>query len=133
MAGSLSPTVWRPASTSRVTYDRPVRDLDFVREGALRPSEQRAEHLAGLVGVVVDRLLAHDDKLRALLRDELLQDLGDGKRFDGLVDLDQDAAVRAHGERGADGFGRLLRTDRYGDDLGRFALFFQPDRLLDSD
>jgi hypothetical protein len=30
--------------------------------------------------------------------------------------LDQDAAVGAHGERGADGFLRLLRTDRDGDD-----------------
>ena len=49
------------------------------------------------------------------------------------VDLDQDAAVGAHRERGADRLGRLLRPDRDGDDLGRLAFFLQPDRLLDGD
>jgi hypothetical protein len=37
-----------------------------------------------------------------------LQDLGDGQRLGRFVGLDQDAAVGAHGERGADGFLRLL-------------------------
>ena len=59
-----------------------------------------------------------------LLLDDRLQDLGDGERLDGPVGLDQDAAVGAHGERGADGLLRLLRADRDGDDLGRLAPSF---------
>jgi hypothetical protein len=39
--------------------------------------------------------------------------------------FDQDAAVGAHGERGADGFLRLRRSDRDGDDLGNRAGFLQ--------
>jgi hypothetical protein len=46
---------------------------------------------------------------------------------------DQDGAVGAHGQRGAQGLLRLLDADRHRDDLGRRALFLQPDRLFDGD
>ena len=62
-----------------------------------------------------------------------LRILATRERLDGLVGLDQDAAVGAHGERGADGLLRLLRADGDGDDLGRLALFLQADGLLDGD
>ena len=39
-----------------------VADLDLRGEGRLGPAEQRRQHLAGLVAVVVDRLLADDDQ-----------------------------------------------------------------------
>ena len=51
----------------------------------------------------------------------------------GAVGLHQDAAVGAHGERGADGLGGLLRPDRDADDLGGLARFLEPDRFLDRD
>jgi hypothetical protein len=38
---------------------------------------------------------------------DALQDLGDGQRLDDVIDLDENAAVGTHGERGADGFLRL--------------------------
>ena len=41
-----------------------VRQNDFGGEGGLRPVLQGGEHLAGLVGVVVDGLFAADDELR---------------------------------------------------------------------
>jgi hypothetical protein len=62
-----------------------------------------------------------------------LQDLGDGERLDGLVDLDQDTAVGAHGERGADRLGGLGRADRDNDDLLDLAGFLQAERLFDGD
>src|SRR3546814_3734402 len=37
-------------------------DVHGAGKGALRPAGERGEHLAGLVVVVVDRLLAEDDK-----------------------------------------------------------------------
>ena len=43
-------------------------DVDLRRERRLRPAEQRREHLAGLVRVVVDRLLAADHEPRRFLR-----------------------------------------------------------------
>src|SRR5262249_49477977 len=53
--------------------------------------------------------------------------------LEGLVGLPQDAAVGAHGEPGADGLGRLARTDRDHDDLGGLTLLLEPERLLDGD
>ena len=65
--------------------------------------------------------------------DDALQNLGDAKRLDLLVDLDEDGAVGAHGERGAQRLLRLLRPDRHDHDLFDLAGFLQPDRLLDAD
>ena len=97
-----------------------------------QPSE-RGQHLAGLVAVVVDRLLAHDDEARLLRRDDALEELGDRERLGQRVGLDEDAAVGAHGERGADGLARLRRADRDDHDLGRLAGFLLAQRLLDRD
>src|SRR3546814_6779494 len=53
-----------------------VCSSDLLRgEGRLAPSEQRRQHLARLVAVVVDRLLAEDHEVRFLLLDQRLQDL----------------------------------------------------------
>ena len=73
----------------------------FDAKRRLRPVEQRREHLAGLVGVVVDRLLAEDHELRLLLVDDRLQELRDGERLQLDVGLDQDRAVGAERQRGA--------------------------------
>ena len=113
--------------------DLAVADHDFRGERALAPAGQRREHLPGLVAVVVDRLLAHDDEAGLFVVDDALQELGDGERLDERVGLDQDAAVGAHGERGADGLARLRRADRDDDHLGRLAGFLLPQRLLDRD
>ena len=107
--------------------------LELRGEGGLRPAEEGCEHLAGLVAVVVDRLLAEDDDLRLFGLDHALQDLGDGERLDQRVGLDEDRPVGAHGERGAERFLRLLRPDRNGHDLGRLAGFLEAHGLLDAD
>ena len=96
-------------------------------------SEQRGEHLPGLVAVVVDRLLAEDHQFRSFLGDDALEDLGDRERLDIFLGLDQDRAVGAHGERGAQRLLRLGRADRHRDDLGRDALFLEAHRFLDRD
>ena len=134
-AGSLSLSVSRPPSTSRVTVIAAALDHDLGGEGGLRPAEQRRQHLAGLIAVVVDRLLAEDDELGLFLVDEGLQELGDGERLDdrALRRLHEDAAVGAHRERGAERLLRLRRPDGDDDDLGRRALLLQPHRLFDGD
>jgi hypothetical protein len=55
------------------------------------------------------------------------------QRLDRAVGLDQDAAVGAHGERGADGLRRLRRSDRHRHYLGRLAGFLETDRFFDRD
>ena len=94
-------------------------DDELGGERGLRPAEQRRQHLAGLVAVVVDRLLAEDDECRLLRVDHALEQLGDRQRLDGLPvrRLDQDAAIGAHRQRGADRLLRLGGTDGDGDDL----------------
>ena len=108
-------------------------DFELGGKGRLRPAEQRRQHLAGLVGIVVDRLLAENDQAGLLLVGDGLEDLGDRQRLDIALGLDQDAAVGAHGEAGADGFGGLRRTDRHHHHLGRLAGFLQPQGFLDGD
>ena len=133
-AGSLRRTVSRPPSTSRVTTRAAVVDRELGSERALRPAEQRREHLAGLIAVVVDGLLAEDDEVGLLGLDDALEDLGDSERLDGRVGrLDEDAAVGADGERGADGLLRLRRADGNDDDLGAAALLLDADCLFDGD
>ena len=61
------------------------------------------------------------------------EDLGHRQRLGVAFGLDQDAAVGAHRERGADGLGGLRRADRDGDNLGRLARFLEPDRFFDGD
>ena len=110
--------------------DRAVADGDLGNESPLAPAGQRREHLAGLVAVVVDRLLAHDDEA-GLFRGGDAEDFRHRQRLDERVGLDENAAVGAHGERGADGFARLRGADGDNDDLGRLARLFLVQRLLD--
>ncbi len=108
-------------------------DFELGGKGRLRPSEQGRQHLAGLVGIVVDRLLAENDEAGLLFVDDGLEDFSDRQRFDVTICLDQDAAVGAHGEAGADGFGSLGGTDRHHHDLGCLAGLSQAQGFLDGD
>src|SRR5262249_22025734 len=103
----------------------------FRREGALRPSGERRQHLAGLIAIVIDRLLAHDDEPRLLLLDDGLEDFGDGERLEHLVRLHQDAAIGSHREPRADRFSGLRRANRHADDFGCLTLLLEPERFLD--
>ena len=62
-----------------------------------------------------------------------LRILATRERLDLFLGLDQDRAVGAHGQRGAQRLLRLGRADRHRDDLGRDALFLEAHRFLDRD
>ena len=104
--GSVSSSVSQAAIDLARHPHLAVGEFELRGEGSLRPAEQAGEHLAGLIAVVVDRLLAEDDEVGAFSSTTRLQDLGDGERLDGASVFDQDGAVGAHGERGAK---RVLR------------------------
>ncbi|CVI25305.1 conserved hypothetical protein [Agrobacterium tumefaciens str. B6] len=105
-------------------------ELDLRGEGGLRRPHQRGQHLAGLVRIVVDRLLADDYETRLFGIDDALQDLGDSERLDGVFGLDQDRPVGAHGKRGAKRVLCLGGTDRKDDHFRGLAAFFQAKRLF---
>ena len=113
IAGRLELDGLQPAVDLARDQQAVAFDHELGGEGALRPAGERGQHLAGLVAVVVDRLLAEDDEAGLLLLDDGLEDLGDRERLERLVGLHQDAAVGAHGEPGADGFRGLRRPDRH--------------------
>ena len=108
-------------------------DFELGGKGRLRPAKQSSQHLAGLVGIVVDRLLAENDQPGLLFVSNGFQNLRNRQRFDIAFGLDQDAAVGAHGKTGPDGFRGLRRADRHHDHLGRLAGFPQPQGFLDRD
>ena len=110
-----------------------ISDDDLGGEGGLRPVLQGGEHLAGLVGVVVDGLFAADDELRLFLVAEGFQELGDGQRLEVDVGFDEDAAVGTDGHGGAQGF--LAGSDAAGDgdDFSRDAGFLETDGFFDGD
>ncbi len=64
---------------------------------------------------------------------DLAQDLGDGERLERVVGLDQDAAVGAHGQRGADRLLALLDADGDDDELLGTPGLLQTHRLFDGD
>src|SRR5690606_18097611 len=92
-----------------------LRQLDRRGEGGLRQAELPGQHLADLVGVAVDRLLAHEDEVRLLRLDDRRQGGDHHAGVEVLVlGVDPDGAVGAHGERAAQLLRGVLRAD--GDD-----------------
>ncbi|KFB72985.1 MAG: hypothetical protein AW09_001802 [Candidatus Accumulibacter phosphatis] len=70
----------------------------------MRPVHQTGQHLPGLVGVVVDRLLAAQDHLRLFVRAHRLEQFGNGQWLQFPITLNENAAVGADGHRRAQGF-----------------------------
>jgi hypothetical protein len=111
IAGSLSETVWRPPSTSRVTLkSRPHLELEAKvpcdqpsRAASIWPVWFESSSIACLPRMT---------RPGCSFVDHRLQDLGDRERLDNSFGLHQDAAVGAHGETGADRLRRLRRADR---------------------
>ena len=102
-------------------------------EGALAPAQQRRQHLPGLVGIIVDRLLAGDHQHRLFFVADSLENFRHRQWLDLALGFHQDAAVGAHRQRGAQRLAGLGRSDGNDDDLGCLALFLQPDRFFDRD
>ena len=108
-------------------------DDDFRCEGANGPVEKRGQHLAGLVRVVVDRLLAEDDEARVLGADNGLQHLGDRQRLKATVGAHKNATIGAHREPSADRVGSGRLTNRYDHHLGGMAGFLHAQSFFDGD
>jgi hypothetical protein len=87
-------------------------DLHLVGEGGLGPAQVLGQELAHLVVVAVHGLLAEDDQIGALLLDQGGQDARHGVGVEVLlVGLDQDRAISAHGEGGAQLLGGIVAAD----------------------
>ena len=132
IAGSVELDGLEPAIDLAGDVDAVACDLDLRGEGALRPADSAASicpvwfessSIACLPSTIAGLLLIGDG----------LEDLGHRERLDLVIRLHQDRPVGAHRQRGAQRLLRLGRADRDRDDLGRDALFLEPDRFLDRD
>ena len=133
IAGAFSFTVCKPPSTSRVTVtlspsiaslEAKVPCAQPSSAASIWPVWLQSSSIACLPRMTRPGFSASTMALRIFAT---------ASGSTGAVGLHQDAAVGAHGERGADGFRRLRRADRHRHDLGRLAGFLQPDRLFDGD
>ena len=79
-------------------------DLDPGGKGGLRQVGQGGKHLAGLVAVIVDGLLAQNDETGLLFIEQRLEQFGDGQRLEFFFSLHQNAPVGTDGHGGAQGF-----------------------------
>ncbi len=110
--------------------DRAVLDVDHGSEGALGQVGQSSQHLASLVVVAIDGLLAKDNHIGRLVVIDGLEALGHGQRLQIVIALDQDAAIRAQRHGGANLFLGLLRPDGDCHHFGGDTLFLQAHRFF---
>ena len=106
-------------------------DGDFGRKGPLGHFGQGTEHLASLVVVAIDGLLAQDDKLRLFLVYDGLEQLCYDKRLDRSLGFDLDTAIGTQCQSGANLLLTGFVADGHGDDFCGNTCFLEPDRLLD--
>ena len=95
--------------------------------------KQRGQHLADLVGVVVDGLLAEQHQLRLLLVDQRLEQLGHCERLQFDIRLDEHATIRADRHRRAQRFLACLHAAGHRDHLGRDTRFLHAHSLFHAD
>ncbi len=106
---------------------------DLRSEGRLRPARQRSQHLAGLVGIVVDGLLAADHQIRLFLVAHGLEQLGHGQRLQLDVGLDQDGAVGADRQRRTQRLLAGTHAAAHRHDFGHHPGFLQTHRFFHRD
>ena len=99
----------------------------------MRPAHQRGQHLPGLVGIVVDGLLAQDDQLHALFLSHGLEQLGHGQGLKLRVRFHQHGPVGTNGHRGAQRLAAGRDTATHRDDLGGRAMLLEPHRFFHRD
>ena len=110
-----------------------LAELDFGGEGRLRSVPQRCQHRSGLTVVVVDGLLAEDYGKGLLTLNQRRNTWATSSGSSARVAADQQRAVGAHRERGAQLLLRVRRSDTGNDHLlGRTALL-DAQRLLERD
>ena len=110
-----------------------ARDIDLRGERCLRPIEQRGQHLARLVGIVVDCLLTENDHPGLFPVDDGAQQLCHGKGLQLFGRLNENRAVGAQRQSRAQ---RLLCTRGTAgnrDDLRGDSLLPETNSLLDRD
>src|SRR5690554_2703244 len=105
----------------------------FRSESALAHASQSGQHLASLVVVGIDGLLAKNNQLRLFFLNNSLQQLG---RFEGLnffVSLDVDTTVSTQSQSSTDLLLSSFRSNGYNNDFTGNALLFQTNRFFHSD
>ena len=110
-----------------------VGNLELAGKSGLGAVAQRSQHLAGLVAVIVNRLLAQNHQADLLFVHQGLDDFGNRQGLQFIIALHQDGAVRANRHGGAQGFAAGRRAAGDGDHFAGHAFFLEAHRLFDGD
>ena len=97
------------------------------------PAQQRSQHLAGLVAVVVNGLLAQNHQLWLFLFNQCLEQFGNRQRLQFFSCFDQNRTVCTNGHGSAQGFLALQHAATYSNDFCYLAFFAHPRGLFDGD
>ena len=96
-------------------------------------TRKNRQHLASLIRIIVDGLLAENHQTRLFFFNNVLEELGDSQRLQQFVSLEQNTSVSSHGKCCANGLLTLAGPDGYRDNLIRVACFFDTKRFFDRD
>merc|ERR1719235_2740580 len=131
-AGSFRDSVSRPPCNLSSDTDPllAVCHSHLGCEGSLRPVHDRSKHLAGLVTVVVDGLLAKQNDFGVLSLHDRLEQLCYRQWLKFRVRQDVHPPVSAHGEGSPNCVLASLRSHRHGDDFLCKSLLFESDGLF---
>ncbi len=106
---------------------------DGAGEGGLRAAPQRGQHLAGLAGVVVNGLLAHQHQAGLFFFNQFQERARGGKRLDGGIGDHMNGAVGAHRQAVADMRLAVGRAHGDHDHFGSQAFIAQAQRFFQGD
>ena len=89
--------------------------------------------MSGLIGVIIDGLLAQNHEARLFFVDDGLEQFGDGERLQLNIRLDQDCAISANGHGVAQRFLALQHASGDRNHFGGNTFFAQTNRLFNRD
>src|ERR1035437_1821507 len=93
-------------------------------------AEQGGQHLANLVRVVINGLLAHQDEGRLLTAIDSREDFSNGQRVEALGGFDQQRTVSTHSQPNSKLLYAFVTAHSSHHDLDDAELLFNPQRLL---
>jgi hypothetical protein len=110
-----------------------ARHAEFGSKRRLGPTQKRRQHLARLVGIIVNGLFAADHELRRFLVRQGMEQLGHRQGLQFHVGFHQDGPIRPEGQRVTQRFLTVCRAATHHHDLRGNTGFLEPYRFFHGD
>jgi hypothetical protein len=110
-----------------------IRQRQLRGKSRLRPAQQTRQHLASLIGIIIDGLLAHDHQPGCLAHTHRLQQFCHCQRLQFDLRLHQQRAIRTDSQTGTQSFLAGAHAAGHHHHLARQTGFLEAHGLLDRD